>query len=157
AQRNERDRSVAALSEALSLGLEAPEWVTPDVAREWTGEQWRRLLPRTPGEHAAGERTTGAGREDTPPLVEALAREQAGDLAGAIQSLARAVAEQPGYADLRCRLAGLLLEAGRIEEARSHLRVALELNPRYLEARLLAARCELEAGDAAAAEEQVVR
>jgi len=60
-------------------------------------------------------------------------------------------------ADLRCRLAGLLAESGRPDDARQHLRVALELNPRYLEARLLAARVELESGDAAAAEAQMER
>src|SRR5436305_817303 len=83
-------------------------------------------------------------------LAEALARQQAGDLHGAVAALERAVAERPGYADLRCRLAGLLAESGRPDDARQHLRVALELNPRYLEARLLAARVELESGDAAA-------
>src|SRR5262249_21350333 len=46
AQGSERERSVAVLGEALALGLEAPDWVTPEVARGWTGEQWRRLLDR---------------------------------------------------------------------------------------------------------------
>src|SRR5207247_234484 len=124
------------------LGLDAPEWVTPDVARAWTGEQWHRLLAREP---AAREGVVAADGASASPLVEALARQQAGDVEGAIQALTHAVGERPGYADLRCRLAGLLLEAGRLDGARAHLRVALELNPRYLEARLLAARTELEA------------
>ena len=144
--RGDRERSAHELGEALTLGLEAPEWVTPEVSKEWTGEQWRRLLP---------------GGGDTParrgPLDEALARHQAGDLEGAIGALTKAVDDKPGYADLRCRLAGLLVEARRFDDALGHLRVALELNPRYLEARLLAARTNLERGDAASAAAEVER
>ncbi len=140
--KGDREHSSAQLGEALSLGLEAPEWVTPAVARDWTGEQWRRLLPDV------AARTNGAGAK---PLDRALAHQQAGDLAGAIAELTRAVTEKPSYADLRCRLGGLLLEDGRLEDALDQFKVALELNPRYLEARLLAARAELERGRAAAA------
>ncbi|MFM8558109.1 MAG: tetratricopeptide repeat protein, partial [bacterium] len=142
--RGERERSAGELAEALALGLDAPDWVTPEVAREWTGEQWRRLLPG--GGDAAARRG---------PLDEALARQQAGDLDGAITALAQAVSDKPGYADLRCRLAGLLVETGRHDEALGHLRVALELNPHYLEARLLAARTLLERGQAREAEGMV--
>src|SRR5262249_10031103 len=108
----ERERSAAELGEALALGLEAPEWVTPEVTRDGTRERWRRLLPAEPG----GQSTRG-------PLDEALAHQQAGDLGSAIAALADAVAERPSYADLRCRLAGLLVEAGRLAEARGQLRV----------------------------------
>ncbi len=72
----ERDRSAAELGEALTLGLEAPEWVTPEVARDWNGEQWRRLLP------GAADRAVHRS-----PLDDALARQQAGDLAGAVAAL----------------------------------------------------------------------
>src|SRR5439155_6954980 len=98
--RGERERSAAELGEALSLGLEAPEWVVPAVAWDWTGEQWRRLLPGVPAQ----------GGNGAPPLDRALAYQQAGDLPGAIAELARAIHDKPAYADLRCRLAGLLLE-----------------------------------------------
>ena len=131
AQKDERERSVQALGEALALGLEAPDWVTLEGARGWTGEQWRRLLASEPVSAARARPERSAGTLD-----EALVRQQAGNLEGAIQALARAVGERPGYADLRCRLAGLMLEAGRLEGARSHLRVALELNPRFEVARV---------------------
>ncbi|HEV2105940.1 MAG TPA: tetratricopeptide repeat protein, partial [Candidatus Eisenbacteria bacterium] len=37
----DRERAGRELGEALQLGLEAPEWVTPAVAQAWTGEEWR--------------------------------------------------------------------------------------------------------------------
>ena len=102
--RSDREGSASALAQALALGLEAPEWVTPEIAKNWSGEEWRRLLPGgTDARSARG------------PLDEALARQQAGDLSGAIAALTQAVSDQPGYADLRCRLAGLLLEARQVE------------------------------------------
>ena len=109
-QRGETEKSSAALEEALQLGLEAPDWVTPGVVREWTSEQWRRLLPAVSARTAAAQ-----------PLDSALERQQAGDSAGAIAELTRAVAEKPGYADLRCRLAGLLLESGSSGVKRTHV------------------------------------
>src|SRR5206468_229603 len=75
-------------------------------------------------------------------LESALERYHTGDLAGATEALAVAVAENPEYADLRCRYAGLLLETGRADEALDQLTAALRINPRYLEARLLAARAQ---------------
>src|SRR5262245_266615 len=89
-RQGDRERSSAALAEALELGLDVPAWVTPDVSREWTGEEWRRLLPADPGQ--AGP-AAPAG-----PLDHALAREQAGDLEGAIGALTQAVSERPRYA-----------------------------------------------------------
>src|SRR5262249_1660362 len=135
AQKGDRDGSAAALAEALELGLEAPVWVTPEGAKEGAGGEWRRLL-------AGGSQDRSPGGAEN--VNAALAKEQAGDLAGAIDALTAAVGRQPGYADLRCRLAGLLVEARRLDGAREQIRVALEINPRYLEARLLAARIELE-------------
>src|SRR6185436_3365271 len=60
--KGDHERSTSALGEALAQGLDAPDWVTPEVAREWTGEQWRRLLP-------GGEKTGASG-----PLDDAIAR-----------------------------------------------------------------------------------
>src|SRR5262249_46140898 len=101
AARADRERAVAALGEALALGLEAPEWLTPDGARDWTREQWRRLLERRPEARAEAAAASPHSAGPAPPLEEALAREQAGDLHGAIQALSLAVTERPGYADLR--------------------------------------------------------
>src|SRR5262249_45585198 len=112
--RGDREGSAAALAEALALGLEAPDWGTPEVAKNWAGEEWRRLPPGV----AVESRKPG-------PLDLALARQQAGDLAGAIAELEQVVRAQPGYADYRCRLAGLYLEARKPEAALEHLAVAL--------------------------------
>lgn len=141
-QTGERERSVAALQSALELGWAPPAGVDPGAAAQWNGDAWKQLL-------APGPAPAGAA---APPLHAALQKHASGDLTGAIAELACAVEEKPTWADLRARLAGLLLEAGRAGEALEHLAVALERNPGYLEARLLAMRAELERGDAAAAE-----
>jgi tetratricopeptide (TPR) repeat protein len=139
-QLGERERSAAALQAALELGWAPPAGLDPAAAAQWSGEAWRQLLAPGPAANASG------------PLHAALQRHAEGDLSGAIADLARAVDEKPTWADLRARLAGLLLEAGRTDEALAHLAVALERNPGYLEARLLATRAELERGRAAEAE-----
>ncbi|HKQ57258.1 MAG TPA: tetratricopeptide repeat protein, partial [Candidatus Eisenbacteria bacterium] len=74
-----------------------------------------------------------------------------GDLAVTLLAQERAVDANPGYADLRCALAGSLLDAGRPVEALAELAAALRIHPRYLEARRLAVRACLERGDAVAA------
>ncbi len=144
-QKGERPRSQAALQSALELGWAPPAGLDPEASPTWSGDAWKQLL-------GSGPTPPGAA---APPLHEAMQRHAAGDLAGAIDELARAVEEKPTWADLRARLAGLLLEAGRADEALRHLAVALERNPGYLEARLLAARAELECGRATDAEAHV--
>ncbi len=134
-----------ALTEALALGLQLPDWAGAARIREWGLTEWESLLGAAPGPVSRGPA----------PFERALERYDAGDLEGAAALLAEAVRERPAYADLRCRLAGVLLEAGRVEEALPELDQALKLNPRYLEARLLAARAHLERDQAALAIEHV--
>lgn len=71
-------------------------------------------------------------------LVRALDRYNRGDLRAAIEELKEAVEEEPRYADLRCRLASLLLEAGDAEQALPQLEAAIGIHPLYVEARLQA-------------------
>ena len=136
----ERELSVEGLGRALVLGFEPPGHLALASASEWRAADWRDLLaeaaepPRKPGPLGS--------------LESALERYHTGDLAGAIEELERAVERNPDYADLHCRLAGLLLETGRADEAQVQLGHALRINPRYLEARLLAARACLERGQA---------
>jgi tetratricopeptide (TPR) repeat protein len=140
-QLDDREGSVRALNQALALGVELPAGLVASRAPEWAATDWQGLL-------AIPTRDSGAAAPSAAHLDRALERYHAGDLAGSLAELERAVAENPGYADLRCRLGGLLLEAGRIEEALGQLDHALRINPRYLEARLLVARARLELGDA---------
>jgi tetratricopeptide (TPR) repeat protein len=50
-------------------------------------------------------------------------------------SLYRQAAQlRPTYADIRCKLAQALLELDHLEEAETHLRAALDINPNYAEA-----------------------
>lgn len=62
--------------------------------------------------------------------------EAAGDLESAERALERALAIAPTYADLHFQLACLLLRRQRRPEARKSLDVALEINPRYVAARV---------------------
>ncbi|MGH7729882.1 MAG: tetratricopeptide repeat protein, partial [Candidatus Eiseniibacteriota bacterium] len=130
-------RSAVSLERALELGFDMPAGTSAARAAEWGVADWERLVP------AILRDAPGGG---TDRVHEALERHQAGDLPGAIIALERAVGEHPSYADLRCRLASLLLEAGRVEEALEQLDHALAINSRYLEARLLATRAHLERG-----------
>ena len=100
----DRDRSARELAEALELGFDAPEWVTPAVVRDWTGEQWRRLLPG--GAEKAGE----AG--DARPLDRALARQQAGDLEGANRRSRPRGLRETGLRRLALPLRGTALRGG---------------------------------------------
>ncbi|MEK7331127.1 MAG: tetratricopeptide repeat protein, partial [Candidatus Eisenbacteria bacterium] len=115
-QLGEGTRSAAALERALGLGFDLPAGLSPARAAEWGIADWQRLVPEL-------LRDTPAGVPDA--VQEALERYQAGDLAAALASLARAVAERPSYADRRCRLAALLLEAGQPAEALEQLDAAL--------------------------------
>src|SRR5258706_1100759 len=136
-QRDERDGAVEALGAALGLGFELPEELSLTRSSEWRATDWRNLLPRVaPMPH----------EEPATPMDRALERYHAGDLDAATAELRRAVEERPGYADLRCRLGGLLLELERVDEALEQIDQALRINPRYLEARLLSARARLEHG-----------
>ena len=133
AQHKDHPGSARALERALALGFELPAGMKPARANAWTRSDWARL------ENAPAK----AAR----PEDRAFELWHAGDLEGAILELTRAVDARPNYADLRARLGGLLIQAGRAAEALTHLDLALVLNPRYLEARQLAARARLERGE----------
>lgn len=102
------------------------------------------------------ERLREAGVEDAAPLLrraltggdealeEWLAQAQlsftAGDAAGGLRHLHRAVAERPGYADLHAVLGSHELRAGHLDDGIASLVYALELNPDFHSARLELAR-----------------
>jgi tetratricopeptide (TPR) repeat protein len=138
-QLGEGKRASAALDRALDLSISLPAGGPPArVPGSGTLEGGRRAP--TPAHH------TPAGLPGA-----ALRRPPTDHLAAAIAALSQSVAERPSFADLRCRLAALLLAAGKPAAALDQLAAALAINPRYLEARLLAARACLERGDVAAA------
>lgn len=62
--------------------------------------------------------------------------ESAGDLDSAERALERALAIAPTYADLHFQLACLLIRRQRRVDARKELDAALEINPRYVAARV---------------------
>ncbi len=140
AHRGDEAGSRAALDAAQGLGFELPQALTSATTAEWGASDWKSLLARADGAPAPSG-----------PQERALERYHAGDLEGAIAELARAVEAHPGWADLHCRLGGLLIESGRVAPALEQLDAALRINGKYLEARLLRARLTLEHGDAAEA------
>jgi tetratricopeptide (TPR) repeat protein len=64
--------------------------------------------------------------------------------------LLQLVEENPGYPDLRVRLATAEFALGSADRARSHVKAALEVHPAFEEARLLEAVLDLWAGNMAA-------
>ena len=64
----------------------------------------------------------------------------AGDPAGGLRHLQRAVAERPSYADVHAMLGSYELRAGRLDDGIASLVYALELNPEFHLARLELAR-----------------
>jgi Flp pilus assembly protein TadD len=78
-------------------------------------------------------------------------REMQGDLPGALQSLERAAALRPRYADVQLRLGRLYERVDQPLRARDAYGRALEVNPRYFEARLNAARLAMYLEDGAGA------
>lgn len=67
-------------------------------------------------------------------FLEADLLERQGDLAGTIGALRRAVAVDPSFAPGHARLAVLLQDAGRLEEAIAHFVLAAQLRPRQARA-----------------------
>jgi tetratricopeptide (TPR) repeat protein len=117
---------------------------------QWTGEQWRRLPRPAPGEPAAA-----TGRDGSPPpLVEALARQHAGDLEGAIQSLTRGSRSSPAAPTCAAGSRGCCSRPGDSTASASTCasRSAELALPRSPDAR----GTHGGSGDAAAAEEQMV-
>ena len=67
--------------------------------------------------------------------------------ADAAEQYRAALGMRPRFTDIRNKLATALLQLGRIEEAERELTVALEHNPRYLEARLNLGLARFRQGD----------
>lgn len=63
-------------------------------------------------------------------------RYRAGDLSGALAAFEAAIEAAPEFLDVRCRMATVLGELGRLGEAVEHFSLALDVNPAYEEARL---------------------
>ncbi len=80
-------------------------------------------------------------------LEIATRRDAAGDPAGAIRALERAIALQPRFADVQLRLGRLCERQDQLHRAREAYQRALEVNPRYFEARLSLARLLMQLED----------
>lgn len=108
---------------------------------------------------AAAQEGTGTGRF-TPHVAARLANQHAalgeayaevGALTEAIEQYRRAVALGPAFADLRYRLARLLLEANHPLEAREELETVLAARPSFVDAQASLGLAHYLAGDAAGA------
>jgi tetratricopeptide (TPR) repeat protein len=100
---------------------------------------------------AGVERELGAGGVDAESAAAALAElariaQGAGDLDTAARALDKALALRPAHADLHYRRACVLLRLKRGSEARSALNRALEINPRYVAARIELAQLDAREG-----------
>lgn len=126
-------------------------------ARHWVYRaRWARL--RSEGVRALATLEEGLARfPDDVEVMRALAeeRDRAGDVAGAVALLERAVARQPDWPDLRYELARLHAEAEHTEESLLHIGRALELNPGYTRAAITRAELLLASGDQDAAQAQL--
>lgn len=67
-------------------------------------------------------------------LALAEGRVRSGEYAEAVLEYDKALRLAPGYADIRCRYAQVLLQLDRLEEADRHISAALEINPNYADA-----------------------
>ncbi len=85
---------------------------------------------------AAAREVLSHASQSTGYVERAVDRYCAGDVLGAAEALQQAVAAQPAYADLQCRLGVVLGELGRHDEALAALDRALGINERYTDAHL---------------------
>ena len=120
-----------ALQAALALGWSGPPERLP--ARGATADRMGLSPPRRWRAARGAEQESGAAATPAGAALVALRRE---------------VEDATGFADRRYRLGQALMDAGRPAEAARELDQALRLNPRYLEARVLAARARMECGEA---------
>ena len=124
AQLGDNVRARAELERCVALGFELPPGLTLDAQAPLGPLEWKALRTRA-------TRRTEAARQ----VATAVERYEQGRRDEAIEALVKATEAEPGFADVRCRLATLLAEQGRHEEAKAQLEVALAINPRYAEAR----------------------
>lgn len=69
-----------------------------------------------------------------------------GNFKEAANQLERAIAIQPGYADVQYSLGCLYQKLGRQEESQARFKAALDINPKYFRARVMLAKSYLENG-----------
>src|SRR5262245_66212751 len=112
------------LERCVALGFELPPGLSLEPGAPLGPPEWQALRARA-------TRRNEAARQ----VAVAAEKAHAGDREAAVKALEQAVVAEPRFADVRCRLAALLAELGRHDEALAHLKVALDLNPNYLEAR----------------------
>jgi tetratricopeptide (TPR) repeat protein len=124
AQLGDAARARAELERCVALGFELPPGLTLDHKAPFGPLEWQALKARA-------TRRSEAARQ----VATAVEREGQGRREDAIVALRAAADAEPKFADVRCRLAALLADAGLYEEARAELLVALTINPRYVEAR----------------------
>jgi tetratricopeptide (TPR) repeat protein len=74
-------------------------------------------------------------------------RDAAGDSAGAVRAIERAIELRPRFADVQLRLGRLCERQDQLQRAREAYQRALEINPRYFEARLSLARLLMQLED----------
>lgn len=124
-QHGEAEAARTELAEAVARGFALPAGVTVPVSGA------------LPAEIADAVRTALETVSRSTGFVErAVERYCAGDVAAAAEALEQAVAAQPGYADLQCRLGVVYGELGRHEESLAALDRALGINARYTDAHL---------------------
>jgi Tfp pilus assembly protein PilF len=78
-----------------------------------------------------------------------------GNFEEAAKQLERAIAIQPGYADVQYSLGCLYQKLGRREDARARFDAALNINPKYFRARVMLAKSLLDDGDSDLAIEEL--
>lgn len=124
AQLGDTLRARGELERCVALGFELPPGLVLDPVAPLGPLEWQALRTRA-------TRRTEAARQ----VATAVERYEQGKRPEAIDALLKATEAEPGFADVRCRLATVLAEEGRHEEAKQQLEVALTINPRYAEAR----------------------
>jgi eukaryotic-like serine/threonine-protein kinase len=150
----------AAVDLYLRASHELAKFLRPDVAR--AVELYEQALARAPNNHTilsgcararvrlaffggeGSQRTLELAREaaeravsEAPEIGEswaalASARFMGGDAPGAVRAVMAALARAPGLAHAQEILGRILLEAGEIEKAAAHLRMALSIDPSVL-------------------------
>jgi tetratricopeptide (TPR) repeat protein len=151
------DRALEAFDRALELNS---RYIEAHIHRGLVLNQLGRVVEAD----AAFTRAAAGGRQGAEGLPAAVAGElanqhatlgeayaEAGALEEAIGQYRRAMELGPGFADLRHRLARLLLDAGRVLEAREELDRILADLPGQYEARATLGLAHYLGGDAAAA------
>jgi len=152
--------SVESLHQAIGLGGEAAadlEWLRRlgEKALAESGARAERRPPQPPRHAALVERIVARDPEVAEALVSHPAKtgtDERETLRAARRALVRLAAQHPSYPDLHFGLSLIAEQLGEIDRAIEAAEKALAINPRYVEACLLAARLYQKSGKPAAAE-----